>query len=69
MVVMADVPREDPLSERCRRHDEVRRCLSQRTTVRPPVLVQRSEAFDSTGVENDDQPAALFDPSPERADG
>jgi len=53
------VPCSVPSSRRSWYH-QVRGVLPQHPEPRSPLLVQRSKAFDRAGVEDDDQPAALW---------
>lgn len=58
VIVVAEMAGEDALSEHRSGYDQVRGVLSQDTEARPSMFVQRSNAFDPAGVENDDHPAA-----------
>lgn len=59
VIVVADMPGEDALGEHGSRYDQVRGKFPQHAEPGSPLLIQRSKAFDRSGVENDDQPAAL----------
>jgi hypothetical protein len=59
VVVVADVPVEHALGEDGSRHDDVARLLAKYAEACTALLVDRRQAVDATGVEDDDQPAAL----------
>jgi hypothetical protein len=59
VVVVADVPVEHALGENGSRHDDVARLLAKYPQASAALLVDRRQAVDATGVEDDDQPAAL----------